>query len=78
VPLSRNLGTLTFWKPLGHSRPVTGLKKNNSNNKIVNLATSLLIFIVPEMKMLWKSSLSPLLTKKERIITIIIIIITII
>ena len=25
VPLSRNLGTLTSWKPLGHSRPVTGL-----------------------------------------------------
>jgi hypothetical protein len=25
VPLSRNLGTLTFWNPLGHSRPVTGL-----------------------------------------------------
>ena len=23
--LSRNLGTLTSWKPLGHSRPVTGL-----------------------------------------------------
>ena len=25
VPLSRNLGTLTSWKPLGHSRPVMGL-----------------------------------------------------
>jgi hypothetical protein len=25
VPLSRNLGTLTSWKPLGHPRPVTGL-----------------------------------------------------
>jgi hypothetical protein len=25
VPLSRNLGTLTFWNPLGHPRPVTGL-----------------------------------------------------
>ena len=25
VPLSWNLGTLTSWKPLGHSRPVTGL-----------------------------------------------------
>ena len=25
MPLSRNLGTLTFWNPLGHSRPVTGL-----------------------------------------------------
>jgi len=25
VPLSRNLGTLTSWNPLGHSRPVTGL-----------------------------------------------------
>ena len=25
VPLSRNLATLTFWKPLGHSRAVTGL-----------------------------------------------------
>jgi len=25
VPLSRNLGTLTFWNPLGHSGPVTGL-----------------------------------------------------
>ena len=23
--LSRNLGTLTFWNPLGHCRPVTGL-----------------------------------------------------
>jgi hypothetical protein len=23
--LSRNLGTLTSWNPLGHSRPVTGL-----------------------------------------------------
>jgi hypothetical protein len=27
VPLSCNLGTLTFWNPLGHSRPVKGLKK---------------------------------------------------
>jgi len=25
VPLSCNLGTLTFWNPLDHSRPVTGL-----------------------------------------------------
>ena len=25
VPLSRNLGTLTSWNPLGHSEPVTGL-----------------------------------------------------
>ena len=25
VPLSWNLGTLTSWYPLGHSRPVTGL-----------------------------------------------------
>ena len=25
VPLSWNLGTLTYWNPLGHSRPVTGL-----------------------------------------------------
>jgi len=25
VPLSRNLGTLTFWNPLGLFRPVTGL-----------------------------------------------------
>jgi hypothetical protein len=25
VPLSRNLGTLTSWNLLGHSRPVTGL-----------------------------------------------------
>ena len=25
VMLSRNVGTLTSWKPLGHSRPVTGL-----------------------------------------------------
>jgi hypothetical protein len=25
VPLSRNLVTLTSWKLLGHSRPVTGL-----------------------------------------------------
>ena len=25
MPLSWNLGTLTFWNPLGHSRPVTGL-----------------------------------------------------
>ena len=25
VPLSRNLGTLTCWNPLGHSGPVTGL-----------------------------------------------------
>jgi len=24
VPLSRNMGTLTFWNPLGHSRSVTG------------------------------------------------------
>jgi len=23
--LSRNLGTLTSWNPLGHSRPVMGL-----------------------------------------------------
>ena len=25
VPLSWNLGTLTSWNPLGHSRPVTGV-----------------------------------------------------
>ena len=25
MPLSRNLGTLTSWNPLGHYRPVTGL-----------------------------------------------------
>ena len=25
MPLSRNLGTLTSWNPLGHSGPVTGL-----------------------------------------------------
>ena len=25
MPLSCNLGTLTSWHPLGHSRPVTGL-----------------------------------------------------
>jgi hypothetical protein len=25
VPLSRNLGTLNSWNPLGHSRPLTGL-----------------------------------------------------
>ena len=25
APLSWNLGTVTSWKPLGHSRPVTGL-----------------------------------------------------
>jgi len=25
MPLSRNLGTLTSWNPLGHFRPVTGL-----------------------------------------------------
>jgi hypothetical protein len=25
VPLSRNVGTLTSWNPLGHPRPVTGL-----------------------------------------------------
>ena len=26
VPLSRNLGTQTSWNPLGHSKPVTGLR----------------------------------------------------
>jgi len=25
VPLSRNMGTLTFWNPLGHSKSITGL-----------------------------------------------------
>ena len=25
MPLSCNLGALTSWNPLGHSRPVTGL-----------------------------------------------------
>jgi len=25
APLSRNLGTLTSWNPLGHSRPVMGM-----------------------------------------------------
>jgi len=25
VPLSCNLGTLTSWNPLGHTRPITGL-----------------------------------------------------
>jgi len=29
VPLSRNLGTLTSWNPLGLSRPVMGLKKKS-------------------------------------------------
>ena len=32
VPLSRNLGTLTSWNPLGHSRPVTGLLYLYSKN----------------------------------------------
>jgi len=42
VPLSRNLGVLTSWNPLGLSRPVTGLiylyrfiiKINLGNNEI--------------------------------------------
>ena len=25
MPLSRNLGTLTFWNPLGPTGPITGL-----------------------------------------------------
>ena len=38
VPLSRNLGTLNSWNPLGLSRPVMGLiylyLYNNNNNNI--------------------------------------------
>ena len=42
VPLSCNLGTLTSWNPLGHSRPVTGLlylyllKHEDKNIRIQN------------------------------------------
>jgi len=32
VPLSCNLGTLTSWNPVGHSRPVTGLLYLLPNN----------------------------------------------
>jgi len=32
VPLSRNLGTVTFWNSLGPSGPVTGLLLPKSNN----------------------------------------------
>jgi len=35
VVLSRNLGTLTSWKPLGHSRPVTGLLCLTAYNQIL-------------------------------------------
>jgi hypothetical protein len=40
VPLSWNLGTLTSWNPLGHSRPVTGhlyLYINNTLNALQSL-----------------------------------------
>jgi len=44
VPLSRNLGTLTSWNPLGLSRPVMGLfcffsldcTGSNNNVMIIN------------------------------------------
>ena len=32
VPLSRNLGTLTSWNPLGLSRPIMGFKEEKKNN----------------------------------------------
>jgi len=32
--LSRNLGTLTSWNPLGHSRPVAGVLKLNKPGEI--------------------------------------------
>jgi hypothetical protein len=33
VPLSRHLGTLTSWNPLGHSRPVTGVNSASNRNE---------------------------------------------
>jgi hypothetical protein len=33
VLFSRNLGTLTSWNPLGHSRPVTGLLYLNAGGR---------------------------------------------
>jgi hypothetical protein len=37
MPLSRNLGTLTSWNPLGHSRPVTGLIYLYSSPNIIRV-----------------------------------------
>jgi hypothetical protein len=37
VPLSRNLGTLTSWNPLGHLGPVTGLLYLLQIMKLVNM-----------------------------------------
>ena len=38
MPLSRNVGTLTSWNPLGHPRPVTGLLHVSVNYLLCNTA----------------------------------------
>ena len=55
VPLSWNLGTLTSWNPLGHSRPVTGLlniyiyiyicSKSSSSNLCTSFSKFLVFFL---------------------------------
>ena len=56
VPLSWNLGTLTSWNPLGHSRPVMGLLypfliffRNNLNISL-GIITLLLLLLKGEIK----------------------------
>jgi len=51
VPLSRNLGALTFWNPLGLSRPVMGLlylflfhKNNNIKDPVVRKSSSIRVY----------------------------------
>jgi hypothetical protein len=46
VPLSCNLGTLTSWNPLGHSRPVTGLLYLYLFLLVSVITITILIFII--------------------------------
>jgi hypothetical protein len=41
VPLSRNLGSITSWNPLGLPRPVTGLLKNNTQEHLLSVSPRL-------------------------------------
>jgi hypothetical protein len=56
VPLSRNLGTLTSWNPLGLSKPVMGLlylffyMKTNINLFIISRSVSLRIKYVSDRR----------------------------
>jgi hypothetical protein len=52
VPLSRNLGTLTSWNPLGHSWPVTGLLYLYLTTTTTTTITSTTLLLQPTLLLL--------------------------